>query len=73
MQWDDTKRYAEKHFPEAVNSGLLPNTGSIPSMTMKFDVSKTEKQLGIKARSFEEMVVDVVGQYVELAEKEKNT
>jgi len=37
------------------------------------DPSKTEEQLGIKAKSFEDMIVDLVGQYVELAEKEKSS
>jgi len=48
---------------------MLPNDGKVPGITLKFDVSKTEEQLGIKAKSFEEMVVDVVGQYVELSKK----
>jgi hypothetical protein len=52
---------------------LVPNNGNIPGAILKFDVHKTEQQLGIKARSFEEMVTDVVGQYIELAEKEKST
>lgn len=63
--------FAKKHFPEAVESGLLPNNASFPSITIKNDPSKTEKVLGIKARSFEDMMVDILGQYVELSEKEK--
>jgi hypothetical protein len=51
---------------------LLPNNGVVPGAILKSDVSKTEEQLGIKAKSFEEMMVDLVGQYVELAEKEKS-
>jgi hypothetical protein len=50
---------------------LLPNDGKSAGISLKSDVSKTEEQLGIKAKSFEEMIVDLVGQYVELAEKEK--
>jgi hypothetical protein len=50
----------------------LPNNGVVPGAILKSDVSKTEEQLGIKAKSFEEMMVDLVGQYVELAEREKS-
>ena len=61
-----------KHFPKQVESGLLPNNGAFDGAVLKSDVSKTEAQLGIKAKSFEQMMVDLVGQYVELAEKEKS-
>jgi len=37
------------------------------------DPSKTEEQLGIKPKTFEDMIVDLVGQYIELAEKEKSS
>lgn len=51
---------------------MLPNNGNMDGAVLKCDVSKTEQQLGIKAKSFEDMMVDLVGQYVELAEKEKS-
>lgn len=49
----------------------MPNNGSMDGVSLKCNVDKTEQQLGIKAKSFENMIVDLVGQYVELAEKEK--
>jgi len=69
-QWEGTKVYAAKHFPQAVEKGQLPNNGSFPGFQLKSDPSRVEKVLGIKLKSFEEMVVDLVGQYVELLEKE---
>ncbi|KAM0714261.1 hypothetical protein Q7P37_010048 [Cladosporium fusiforme] len=69
--WDSTKTVAAKHFPEAIASGLLPNNGTFPGFAIKGDASKTEKLLGIKAKSFETMMVDLIGQYLELTEKEK--
>jgi hypothetical protein len=70
FQWEDTKVYAAKHFPRAVEKGLLPNNGSFAGFQLKSDPSRVEKVLGIKLKSFEEMIVDLVGQYVELSEKE---
>lgn len=61
-----------KHFPKQVENGLLPNNGSLNGVTLKCNPDKTEQQLGIKAKSFEDMMVDLVGQYVELSEKEKS-
>lgn len=71
-QWDAPKEYAAKHFSKQVENGLLPNNGSLPGVVLKCDASKTEQQLGIKAKSFEQMMIDLIGQYVDLAEKEKS-
>jgi hypothetical protein len=72
LQWNGSKDYVKKHFPQAVESGLLPNNGEMPSSILKVDVSKTEEQLGIKAKSYEEMIIDLIGQYIELAKKEES-
>lgn len=60
-----------RRFPEAVKNGLLPNNGSNPSVVSKIDASKTEKVFGIKFASYEDVVVSVVGHYLELLEKER--
>jgi hypothetical protein len=70
FQWEDTKVYAAKHFPQAVEKGLLPNNGSFAGFQLKTDPSRVEKVLGIKPKSFEDIIVDLVGQYVELLKKE---
>jgi hypothetical protein len=69
FQWEDIKVYTSKHFPQAVESGLLPNSGTFAGFTLKTDPSKIEN-LGIKLKSYEDMTVDLIGQYVELLEKE---
>lgn len=69
-QWEDTKVYASKHFPQAVEKGLLPNNGSFVGFNLKCDPSRVEKVMGFKLKSFEDMIVDLVGQYVQLLEKE---
>lgn len=54
-----------------MREGLVPNNGSIPDAQVKLDTSNTEKVLGIKQKLFEEMTVDLVGQYLDLLRKEK--
>lgn len=54
-----------------MNEGLIPNDGSTPDAIIKLDPSKTKEVLGIKFKTFEEMIVDLVGQYLELLRKEK--
>jgi len=71
MQWDDAKEYVKKHFPNAVDKGLLPNSGSQLTTSAKADNSKTQQILGIKLQSYESMVVSVVGHYLQVLEKEK--
>ena len=66
-RWDDSIDIVKKHFSAEVASGLFPLGGSVKSIPMPFDTSRTEEFFGIKFKSFEEMVKDAVGQYVELA------
>jgi hypothetical protein len=61
----------QKHFSKAVNEGLIPNDGSTPDALIKLDSSKAKEVLGIELKTFEEMIVDLVGQYLELLRKEK--
>lgn len=52
-----------------MKQGLIPNDGETVSALIAMDSSKTEAVLGIKPKTFEEMTVDVVGQYIELSRK----
>jgi len=67
--WTDTIKIAEKHFPRAVKKGILPLGGNTPTARRRVDGSKAERVFGIKMMGFEEQIVSVVGQFVELAEK----
>lgn len=69
--YDEIKDIVARHFPEAVESGDLPNNGSNPSFASKLDTSKTEQTFGLKLSTYEESVVGVVGHYLELLGKEK--
>ena len=70
IRWDDVTGIAERLFPEAVEKGVLPLGGSQESMELNFDVKNTEEELGVQFAGLEEQVKSLIGQYVELAEKE---
>lgn len=65
--WEDAFDIVRKHFPNEVKSGLLPLDGSQPGFGVPFDATKTEKAFGIKFKSFEQQILDLVGYYVETA------
>jgi len=67
--WEDSLKIVEKHFPEAVANGTLPNNGTAPTVKNIIDASKTEKTFGLVHKSYEEQVVSVVSHYLELLEK----
>ncbi|CAD6581198.1 MAG: hypothetical protein ASARMPREDX12_000389 [Alectoria sarmentosa] len=69
--WSDAIKIAERHFPEAVAKGILPLGGTTKTARGKADGSKAEKVFGMKMIGFEEQIVSLVGQYVELTEKEQ--
>ena len=71
--WDDSIKFAKKHYPKEVEAGILPANGSQPTKRLRFDTSATEKILGIKFRSYEEAVVSVIDGYLELLAKENAT
>ena len=66
-KWDDAIDVVKKHFPKEVECGMFPLGGTTASVPTPFDASKTEDFFGTKFKSFEEMVKDTAGQYVELA------
>jgi nucleoside-diphosphate-sugar epimerase len=70
-RWEDINGIVEKQFPEAIKKGLVSNEGAQEHVAVRVDAAKTEKTFGWKLMGFEEQVKSVVGQYVELVEKEK--
>ena len=66
--WDDALEIVKRHFPKAVEKGILPLGGTTPSQKALVDGSKAEEVFG-RMKGFEEQVVSLVGQYVELATK----
>jgi nucleoside-diphosphate-sugar epimerase len=65
--WDDAIEIVQRHFAEQVRSGVFSLNGSVTTQKLLFDASRTEEYFGIKFKSFEEMVVDVVQQFIEIA------
>jgi nucleoside-diphosphate-sugar epimerase len=68
-KWEDVPGYVAKNFEKEVQSGLLPNRGTMNSQRQRFDSRKTEKVFGWKLQNLEEQVKSVVGHYVELLQK----
>ncbi|KAI1389362.1 putative cinnamoyl-CoA reductase [Hypoxylon trugodes] len=62
--------YVEKAFPKAVAEGIFKR-GVIPTLPVEYDSSDAVKLLGRPIKSFENAVVDVASQYLELLGKEK--
>jgi nucleoside-diphosphate-sugar epimerase len=72
VQWNDAKEYVKKHFPDAVQKGLLPNNGSTPTSRGKVDNSKTKQLLGIDLQSYETMVISAIGHSLEVLKTEED-
>lgn len=62
--------HVEKAFPKAVEEGIFKR-GTVPTNHIEYNSTDLEKLLGRKPKSFETMVVDVAGQYLEILGKEK--
>jgi hypothetical protein len=58
---------ARKHFPAAFDRGIF-TPGDQPSEIIEWNSADTEKSFGTKLKGFEEMVVDVLAQYLGLLE-----
>ena len=70
--WTDGIKIAEKHFSKAVAKGILPLGGNTQTTRRRVDGSKTEKVFGTKMIGFEEQIVSIAGQYVELTERQQD-
>ncbi|KAI0446172.1 putative cinnamoyl-CoA reductase [Xylaria telfairii] len=68
--FEDAWDIVAKHFPKAVETGVFTK-GSQPTIPVNWDASQTEVDLGLKFKTWEDMVVDAAGQYLELSGKEK--
>lgn len=66
MAWNDVCEVTKRLFPEQVAKGLLPCTADVPSKPVAVSKQRTESTFGIELRGLDDMVVDLVGQYLEL-------
>ena len=67
--WNDVTTIVHQLFPDAVASGVLPLGGDQDTISVSYDVSKTEETFGFKFGGLETQVKSLIGQYVELASK----
>jgi hypothetical protein len=49
--------------PELVERGVFPLGGTVVTQKVPFEAPKTERALGIKFKSFEDMIVDVATEF----------
>ncbi|KAK8071748.1 cinnamoyl-CoA reductase [Apiospora saccharicola] len=69
-QFNDAWDLVQKHFPKAVADGVF-RQGDQPTMPFNWDARPTEVEMGFSFKRYEEMVLDVAGQYLELSGIEK--
>jgi len=65
--WDDVFDIVKKNFPGVLESGALPLGGTVPKRKTLVDSAEDEKVLGFKFKTYEEAVVDLVGQFLQLS------
>lgn len=71
VQWDDAVRIVRRIYEREVKDGKLPLGGSVETKLVKVDANKAERTFGFSYKTFEEQVIDVVGQYLELLGREE--
>ena len=69
IRWDDAKDIVRRHFPDAVEKGLLPLKGSVPNPPIKVDANKVERVFNFKYKSYEEQIVATVQHYLDAVAK----
>ena len=69
--WDDAKAAVAARFPAAVERGILPNDGHMPTVKTRLDVKKTEDVFKFKHISYLDQVIEVVEQYLKLHGQDK--
>jgi len=47
MTWDDTKTIVNKHYPQNVKNGTLPNDGTLGTVICKLDTTETQRTYSV--------------------------
>ncbi|KAF2666189.1 NAD(P)-binding protein [Microthyrium microscopicum] len=66
IQFNDYQEIVNRRFPSTIENGRLPNNGTLTTKSLKLDASKAETVFGFKFQGYEEQVVSVVRQYLEI-------
>ncbi|KAI4726466.1 NAD(P)-binding protein [Aureobasidium sp. EXF-10728] len=67
VQWNDVNRITKELFPEQVAQGLLLCTSDVPTKSVVCSKEKTERVFDIELKPVEDMVEDLMEQYLELS------
>jgi nucleoside-diphosphate-sugar epimerase len=67
VEWNDVNRITKELFPEQVAQGILPCTADIPTKSVVCSKEKTEKTFGMELKPVEDMVEDLMEQFLELS------
>ncbi|KAI0883020.1 uncharacterized protein GGS22DRAFT_34375 [Annulohypoxylon maeteangense] len=70
VKWEDTVQIAKKYFPDAFTSGLFQEGAWQLTLPLRWDSSKVQDVLGINLATYDTILKEVVGQYLELAKRE---
>jgi len=68
--WSEWATKIEQKYPDAVKKGILKPKINDPDWIINGDVSGTEKALGFKFAGTDEMLANVIDQYISLASSE---
>lgn len=68
MEWEQSFDIIKKHYPKECAEGIfkVDTTERPKSLKVRIDSTKAEKTFGITFKSFEEQVLSIAGQYLEL-------
>ena len=66
IEWNTAAEIVKRRLPDLVEQGIFPLGGSVETQTLHFRAEKTEQVLGMRFKSFEEMVVDLARAYSQL-------
>ena len=69
-QWDDAKDIVKATWPELVEKGLLPCTGSQPTKKTLIDARATEKLLGMQFQGFGPQIQGLFKQWIPYVERD---
>ncbi|KAK7915084.1 hypothetical protein PG985_012787 [Apiospora marii] len=69
-RFNDAWDVVRKHFPKAVAAGVF-RRGDQPTVAFNWNARQTEVDLSCSFKAYEDMVLDVAGQYLELSGMEK--
>jgi nucleoside-diphosphate-sugar epimerase len=70
-EWDEVTEIVGRNFPDAVEKGILPNSGAASTHPVFIDSGLTEEVFGFRHAGLEEQVKSVVGHYLEVRMNQK--